>query len=325
MTDTYAGRVPAFRQIGTVFTEDLNTVQMLREAGLTGWDVEKVKLNKLISGYSVKDNLYATVRNDTNHVLGVVRDRYEVMQNEEAFAFADGILDGGGTWDTAGSFNDGTKVFGSMLIDKASISIDPNGLNDKVDTYLLVSTSHDGSIPLQASITPIRVICQNTLNLVLKNVGRSKIAQTFKVRHTATAQARAEVAREALGLTFKYADEFSEMANKMYQTKITDNQFDQMIKNLYPKPVDAPKEGYGSGALTRWNNTYNLLWELRDAPTNRDIKDTAWGALNTLTERLDWFRQGEDSDQKAIAASGFSANLNAEKQRILSTVLAVAS
>ena len=135
MTDTYAGRVPAFRQIGTVFTEDLNTVQMLRKAGLTSWDVEKVKLNKLISGYSVKDNLYATVRNDTNHVLGVVRDRYEVMQNEEAFAFADGILDGGGTWDTAGSFNDGTKVFGSMLIDKASISIDPNGLNDKVETY----------------------------------------------------------------------------------------------------------------------------------------------------------------------------------------------
>jgi phage/plasmid-like protein (TIGR03299 family) len=324
MTTTFAGRVPAFRQIGTVFTEDLNTRQMLREAKLDMWDVEKIKLDNIVNGYSVKDNLWATVRNDTNHVLGVVRDRYEVMQNEDAFAFADGILDGGGTWDTAGSFNDGTKVFGSMLIDKASIAIDPNGLNDKVDTFLLVSTSHDGSIPLQASITPIRVICQNTLNLALQKAGRSATPQTFKVRHTVTAQARADVAREALGLTFKYADEFSQMANKMYQTEITDNQFDQMIKNLYPKP-DAPVEGKGSGAFTRWDNTYNLLWELRDAPTNRDIKNTAWGALNTLTERLDWFRQGEDSDQKALAASGFSANVNAEKQRILSTVLAVSS
>jgi hypothetical protein len=47
--------------------------------------------------------------------------------------------------------------------------------------------------------------------------------------------------------------------------------------------------------------------------------------LNTLTERLDWFRQGDNDEAKALAASGFSANLNAEKQRILSTVLAVAS
>lgn len=324
MTETFAGRVPSFRGLGTVFTEDLTTREMLHKAELTGWDVEKIKLGNIVNGYSVKDNLWATVRNDTSHVLGVVRDRYEVLQNEDAFAWADGILEGGGTWDTAGSFNDGTKVFGSMLIDKASISIDPNGLNDKVDTYLLVSTSHDGSIPLQASITPIRVICQNTLNLALRNAGQSKVQQTFKVRHTVTAQARADVAREALGITFKYAEDFDKLANDMYQTKITDHQFEQMVKFLYPQP-DAPKEGEKSGAFTRWQNTVDTIWTLRDAPTNRDIKGTAWGALNTFTERLDWFRQGDNDEAKALAASGFSANINAEKQRILSTVLAVAS
>jgi phage/plasmid-like protein (TIGR03299 family) len=327
MTETFAGRVPSWRKIGTVFNEHLTTSEMLHKAELSNWNVDKINLDKLLSSdYQSPNSLYATIRQDTNQVLGVVGSKYNVLQNEDAFRWADNILDGGGEWDTAGSFKNGSTVFGSLLIDKSSIVIDPNGINDKVDTFLLVSTSHDGSIPLQASITPMRVICQNTLNLALKTT-----PQTFKIRHTATAQARADVAREALNITFKYSQEFNALANQMYQTKITDDRFNNMIKVLYPKP-ESPKEGeikYGyTQADNRWQQTVDMIWELRESPTNRDIKDTAWGALNIFTERLDWFRSGDDKDTKHVATAGFapgSIHVNKERARILKTVLAMAN
>ncbi len=85
---------------------------------------------------------------------------------------------------TAGSIKGGRVVFGSLALQRETV-LDPSGVADKVKTYLLINTSHDGSIAIQASITPVRVVCANTLNLALGGKKKKNgIKQSFKIRHT---------------------------------------------------------------------------------------------------------------------------------------------
>jgi phage/plasmid-like protein (TIGR03299 family) len=247
-------------------------------------------------------------------ILGVVGEKYKVVQNESLFEFGDNLLDGGASWESAGSIKNGTVVFGSLVVPKEFI-LDPSGANDKTTTYLLVHTSHDGSVSVQASITPVRVVCQNTLNLALNSV-----KQSFKLRHTATVEGKIQVAREALGLTFKYMDNFEAEAKALFETAVTDLEFNKIITAIYPKPDEINKQG-----LTVWSNKIDLVNDLYfDSPTNANIKGTAWGVFNTLTERLDYFR-GErktknGAQNKLANASGFDPVTNAEKNKLFRQV-----
>jgi len=289
---------------------------MLESAKLNNWNVRLEGLtmpegyrNTSSSQLVIRDNPFDNVP----EVLSVVGDRYKVVQNEELFAFGDGILDGGATWESAGSIKGGRVVFGSLVVPREFI-IDPQGANDKTVTYLLVHTSHDGSTAVQANITPVRVVCQNTLNMAIKG---SK--QSFKIRHTATVGGRIDEARRVLGLTFDHMDNFEAMAQKLFETEMTDQQFDTIVKAIY----EEPETGSAKVAQTRWNDKVDLLHNLWDnSPTNATIKNTAWGALNTLTERIDYFRTGRKGGEALIgAASGFDPVVNAEKARILATVM----
>ena len=134
-------------------------------------------------------------------------------------SFGDAMLDGG-RWETAGSIKNGTVVFGSLALDR-EINV---GDGDRVNTYLLVHTSHDGSLAIQASVTPVRVVCQNTLNMAVGSNGR-KAKQSFRIRHTQTVQGKVAAAREALGLAHTYLDSFDEMAKTFFEQKVADDKF----------------------------------------------------------------------------------------------------
>ncbi len=83
------------------------------------------------------------------------------------------------------------------------------------------NTSHDGSIAIQASITPVRVVCANTLNLALNRTKKKDgVKQSFKIRHTQTANGKVQIARETLGMANKYMDEFDMMAKAMWSESI---------------------------------------------------------------------------------------------------------
>jgi len=185
-----------------------------------------------------------------------------------------------------------------IQLEEVAIPVD-YGANDKTTTYLLVHTSHDGSVAVQASITPVRVVCQNTLNLALGSV-----KQSFKLRHTQSIDGKIQVAREALNLTFNYMDKFEEEAQSLFNTKVDDKKFFDIITAIYPKPdKDATK-----AQLTKWDNKIVLLNSLyHESPTNENIKGTAWGVLNALTERLDYFKQERKNnlENRLASASGF--------------------
>jgi phage/plasmid-like protein (TIGR03299 family) len=318
-------REPAWHGLGTVFQEEVSTKKMLELAHLDKWNVrlEDVEIPAGMEsdkGYSfvVRDNPFIKEQKD---VLGVVGERYVPLQNEDLFDFGDLMLDGGGRWETAGSIKNGRVVFGSLALERETI-LDPNGVSDKVNTYLLINTSHDGSVAIQASITPVRVVCANTLNLALGQRGRNgSVKQSFKIRHTATASGKVQQAREALGLANAYMDKFDEMAKAMIEKEISKAKFDEIIELAYPKPETDSK-----GSLKKWETKIDTIQQIYQSATTNMIAGTSWGAFNALTERLDWHRAGRNGNTESIlaSASGFDPVITAEKNRLMNLVLAKA-
>jgi phage/plasmid-like protein (TIGR03299 family) len=299
--------------------EEVTTQTMLEEAKLANWNVRLSPITNHIpeswndvstASLVIRDNPF----NKGTDVLATVGKRYKPVQNEELFAFADAIHDANADcrWESAGSLKSGKVVFGTVDIPRTMV-LDPQGANDETKLYLIVWTSHDGSVAVQAAVTPVRVVCQNTLNLAMKNA-----KQSFKIRHTQSVEGRIQVARETLGLALGYFDEFEKEAQALYAQSITDAEFSKLIKAIYPKPAeDAAKV-----ALTKWENKVVLLDELyHNSPTNATIKGTKWGAFNALTERLDYYRSGRGNSETLMAgASGFDPVLTAEKNKILKLV-----
>jgi phage/plasmid-like protein (TIGR03299 family) len=318
-------RQPAWHGLGTVFEEEVTTKEMLNLANLNDWNVRLEDVGIPEGFASDKSYSFVTRTNPfdrtQNDVLGVVGERYVPMQNEDLFDFGDLMLDGGGRWETAGSIKGGRQVFGSLALERETV-LDPNGVGDKINTYLLINTSHDGSVAIQASITPVRVVCANTLNVALSSVkGKKGIKQSFKIRHTATASGKVQQAREALGLANAYMDEFDIMAKDMIESEISKAKFDEIVALAYPAPTGEDKKG----SYKKYETKIDLLQSIYVGQYNNTIAGTKWGAYNALTERLDWYRSARGGTNESIlaSASGFDPMINAEKNRLLKLVLAV--
>ena len=310
-------RTPAYHQLGTVFQEEVTTSEMLSLANLDSWSVRLEEI-PLPDNYTTTTENFLVVRDHPAdkqpNVLSVVGKRYKTLQNEDLFAFGDNLLDGG-RWEVAGSLKNGRIVFGALALERETV-LDPNGVRDVVKNYLAISTSHDGSSAVQATVTPIRLTCMNTHTAVFRKGAK----HSFKLRHTQSIDGRVAQAREALGLANAYLDEFDKLAQAMIETEITKTQFNRIVDLAYPKPEEDKK-----GAFTKWENKIDLLEEIYVGDTNGMIAGNAWGAYNALTERLDWFRTSRGNDESLLmGTAGFDPVVNAEKNRLLSIVSEVA-
>ena len=169
--------------LGTRVMEAPSSEDALELAGLN-WKVRQEPIytdnNLLIPGYK------ANVRDLDDKVLGVVTDRYKVVQNDEAFAFADGLLGEGVRYETAGALLDGRKVWILARMPREFII---NG--EQISPYLVFSNTHDGSGAIKVAVTPIRVVCNNTLNLALSTAKRS-----WSMVHTGDVQGKMEEAKQ---------------------------------------------------------------------------------------------------------------------------------
>jgi phage/plasmid-like protein (TIGR03299 family) len=314
---------PAWHNLANrIFTKDeeVTTATMLEEAKLANWNVRLSPItNHIDESWNDVSQASLVIRNNPfnggTDVLATVGKRYKPVQNEELFQFADAIHDANAEcrWESAGSLKKGKVVFGTVDIPRTMV-LDPQGANDETKLYLIVWTSHDGSVAVQAAVTPVRVVCQNTLNLAMRNA-----KQSFKIRHTQSVEGRIQVARETLGLALGYFDEFEVEAKALYSQAITDAEFSKLVQSIYPKPEKDVK-----GAIKKWENKIVLLDELYyNSPTNANIKGTKWGAFNALTERLDYYRSGRGNGETLMAgASGFDPVLTAEKNKIKKLVSA---
>lgn len=312
-------RQPAWHGLGNVFEHEVtDSMEMLSLAGLDNWDIRFADI-QVSTGEAIETHR-AVIRNRPGSVtgeidvLGIVGGRYGIVNNEEAFAFLQSLNDGA-LWETAGSLHQGRKVFGSMRVTRDFI-LDPNGAADAVETYLLVTTTHDGSGNLQGGMTPTRVVCQNTLNVALGN-----IKNTFKLRHTLKVEDRMAQEAELWRHANTYFDAFETQAQALIQQTVTDAQYFDIVRDIFPQPEDNKK-----GALTKWEGRQELFAQAWNGEPNAGIKGTGWGAVNALTEANQWGRRIRDNNEENFfaAGAGFDGPTNVFRQTALDRVLSLA-
>lgn len=207
--------------LGTMVEDAPSSIDALTLAGLD-WNVVQKDVftqdGDPISGFKVN------LRDSDGAVLGIVSDRYKVVQNEDAFRFTDDLLVEGVTYETAGALQCGRKVWMLARMPQRYVIA-----GDEIAPYLVVMNSHDGSSGIKVAMTPIRVVCQNTLNLALGTARR-----TWAAKHTENVLYRVHEARETLKLADTYMRELRHSIDELAQVKLSDTRVMDLMREFFP-------------------------------------------------------------------------------------------
>lgn len=252
---------------GTSIDHFMTSLEALEYSGLN-WDVLSKPIQvcggKKIEGYT------ANVRSTDGAVLGVVGKRYKIVQNRDAFGFVDGIIgEGCAAYDTAGSLNGGKTVWMLVKLDQTSL------VGDATDNYLCFANTHDGSGSVKVCITPVRVVCNNTLNAALTGAKR-----ILRMRHTTNVDRRIEEAKEVLGLTARYQVELSEFAEAMAKKKVDDLQLKAILNSIFDPKGEKPTDLQKRNA----EESKQAFYVCYAAPDIAKFAGTAWGAINAMSD-----------------------------------------
>lgn len=232
------------------------------------WQVEQQEIyteqGNLVSGFK------ANVRDTDQKVLGVVTDRYKVIQNQEAFAFTDELLGEGVRYETAGSLQGGKKVWLLAHLPHEYIIA-----GERISPYLVFSNSHDGSGAIRVAVTPIRVVCNNTLNLALNTAKRS-----WSAIHTGNIKNKLDEARNTLFMANSYMDELGREFENLRKKKLTDKQVMEYIALLLPADENATNQ--------QKKNIIRLQEDMKvryfDAPDLKEVGNNAYRFINAVSD-----------------------------------------
>ena len=214
-------RTKPWHGLGTMVEKAPTSEAALELAGMD-WQVVQKKL--VTDGGIEVPGFKANLRETDNQVLGVVSDRYKVVQNADAFSFTDALLGEGVTYETAGSLQNGRRTW---ILAKLPARYIISG--DEITPYLVFMNSHDGSGSIKAAMTPIRVVCQNTLNLALSTAKRC-----WSTNHVGDIKGKMEDARYTLLYADQYMAELGRTIDQMNQQKLSDRQVMEYIDSLFP-------------------------------------------------------------------------------------------
>ena len=298
----YIGTSP-WHELGSKLPKLATSAEVMEHAGLD-YTVEKRSLYTLADKKRLVEipDQFCTIRTDTNDVLGVVGARYTVLQNTDAFGFFDALVgDGEAIYETAGVLGQGETIW---LLAKLPSYIHI-GKNDIVNKYLLLTNSHDGSSVVKAKLTPIRVVCQNTLSVALTGS-----EQEVRIRHTPNSVEKLKEAHKLLGLTNQLYQQLDVIFNRMQLRKVTNKELLSYVKQLVPDNPDAQK------FTTRTEKIREKILELYESGAGAEMtKGTAFGLVNAVSEFTDhvqhtgnpekrlksvWFGSGADLKEKAF-------------------------
>ncbi len=268
-------------------------------------------------------NSFATLRTDTNTPLGVVGTDYHIVQNREAFAFFDAIVGGGDgiLYETAGTLGNGERIFiTAKLPDYIRVG---NG-DDITEKYIFLTTSHDGSGSITAAFTPIRIVCQNTLNASLRNM-----SNVVRIKHTAGAKQRLENAHKVMGLANTLSNQLQDIFNNWTKVRVTDSEVRKLIQlALCPNKetlIQLEKGNYDE-ISTVFKNTVDDAFAyamISDTQQMDTTKGTLFGAYNAVTGYYQNVRNYKNSEAKLQSiVMGGTAQLKTQKAFELCTAFA---
>ena len=214
--------------LGTPVEESPTSADALRLSGLD-WIVEQKPV--LVNNVEV-ERYKANVRNSDNSVLGIVSTKYNIVQNHEAFEFTDALIqqgkDEGIRYETAGSLKDGRTIWLLAKLPEKKI------LTDAIAPYLCFTNSHDGYGAIKACMTPIRVVCNNTLNIALDQATR-----TWSTKHMGNISSKLEEARYTLQLANTYMGKLADEAGRLANIRMSDDEIQKVLNELFPLDDDA--------------------------------------------------------------------------------------
>ena len=212
----------------------------------------------------------ANVRDSDGQVLGVVTDRYRVVQNREAFAFTDALLGKGVRYETAGSLQKGKKVWMLARLPKEYIIT-----GERISPYLVFSNTHDGSGAVRVAVTPIRVVCNNTLNLALNTAKRS-----WSMIHTGDIREKIQEAADTLFRAEEYMDKLGREIEELRNIDLTDQQVKEYIEILLPLEKEpTPAQSRNTLRLRR-----DMEQRYYDAPDLQKVGSNAYRFVNAVSD-----------------------------------------
>ena len=296
-------RKPPWHKLGITIDGLATWQESMLLAGLD-WQVEKKPLrdewgNDLKDGFGKDANVFGIFRDMDNALLGVVGDRYSIIQNKEAFAWVDALIgQEGAHYDSAGALKGGQTIFCSAHLPSAGFEVVPG---DKHQTYLMFTTSHDGSQSAQVKITDVRVVCNNTLTAAINHTGASLF-----IRHTKSATKRLAVAKSLIDISATTAEGIRDKMRSLAEKKVTRNAVESIFDKLFPVSEKASNTTIRSNHI---NDILNL-YEFNDNNQFPEIRGTAYNLVNAITEWTDTTRQTRNT----------GGNYTTEKARITSAI-----
>lgn len=280
----YVGEKPWHEQ-GVGVEKELTSQEAIRKAGLN-WSVSKIPLTVTFDPKGNKDRVripfedkFITQRQDNGQPLGVVGPRYRVLQNREAFSFFDALVgEKAAMYHTAGALGKGERVW---LLAKLPGDIVVKSV-DKVERFLLLSNSHDGNTSMTVKLTPIRVVCQNTLNAALADGNAAA-----KLRHTTHMGKHVGDVRAKLGIVIdlykKLGEQWNFLATKPCGLKAMETYARDLLTSI-GKEEQAAERTKAAAIM----EDVCQRFEVGKGNDQVGIKGTWWTAYNAITEHVDW-------------------------------------
>lgn len=304
---------PAWHGLGTIIQDAPDSATALKVAGLD-WEIIQEEMSIISNGQKV-DGFVANRRATDGRIMGVVTPDYKVVQNKDAFAFVDNILqmqDAHVTFESAGSLYEGKRVFLLAHLPPQLI------LGDEIVPYLFFTNGHDGKHGIMCGLTPTRIVCANTLTMAINGV---KIS--WKTKHTTNIETRQRDAIQTLNLATQYMGKMEEEAEKMEQTLMTATRFDAILNEVFPldeKATDRVK-----------NNNAALKNKLTDIYCTTDdlkkFRGTAWGVYNAFGDfcsHIEPLRKTDTFQENVFAEFLDGHSLMEKAQKIIMKVCAAA-
>lgn len=269
--DENGNRYTPWHGLGQPIPEAPTSRDALIYAGLD-WKVESREIKDSVSGLVIP-GFKANVRVTDDSVLGIVKDRYQIVQNTDAFEFTDSLIGEGAKYETAGSLCDGKVVWMLAKLDPVNI------LGDEVVPYMCFTNSHDTSSAIRCCLTPVRVVCNNTLNLALSTASRM-----WSTKHVGDISAKLEEARACLHLANRYSVALSETADHLANIAVNDEKLNNIIELVFPIAPEASDRQVNSIKAAR--DDFMLAYNADDI---KRFQGTAWGVVNAATDYADHY------------------------------------
>lgn len=263
----FSVREKPWHGLGTIVMEAPASADALRLAGLD-WNVVQEPVytgsKEKVEGYKLN------IRDSDRKVLGVVSDRYRVVQNTDAFSFTDELLGKGVRYETAGSLQEGKKVWLLARLPKEYVVA-----GERISPYLVFSNTHDGSGSVKVAVTPVRVVCNNTLNLALDTAKRS-----FSMVHTGNIHDKIQEAKDTLFMAENYMDSLGIEFEQLRRQKMTDAQVREYIELLLPMD-EAPTPAQSRNILKLRRDMEQRYYE---APDLQKVGNNAYRFINAVSD-----------------------------------------